>query len=250
MSEGPAPLARQRNAIFAVLVVAAAIGWYIVVRQATRPAMKTSMVDLTMGSASLFFGMWVAMMVAMMFPAAAPMIAMYGRMRRSDPLSVSFFAGSYLLLWIAIAAVAFGLAWVIENRVAHSMWIASNWARGGGLLIVVAGIYQLTPLKDFCLKHCRTPLAFVMTQWRDGRRGAVEMGVRHGMYCVGCCWLLFLILVPIGVMNLAAMIAITIIVFAEKVLPWGRGLGRVASLGLIVYGLLVVAHPAFLPTVV
>jgi predicted metal-binding membrane protein len=240
-----------------VLLVAAAVGWFVVVRQAMQPAAMGEMSmhmpkgpDLTMGSATLFFSMWVAMMVAMMFPAAAPMVAMYGRMRQSDPVSVGLFTGSYLALWTAFGAIAFGLGWLVEDRVARSMWIADNWARGGGVLIVLAGIYQLTPLKEVCLRHCRTPLAFVMTHWRDGRRGAVEMGLRHGLYCVGCCWLLFLILVPIGVMNLAAMIAITLVVFAEKVLPWGRGIGRAAAIGLVVYGVLVVLRPALLPTVV
>jgi len=204
--------------------------------------------DLTMGSASIFFTMWVAMMVGMMFPAAAPMVVMYGRMRRGDPTSVALFTGSYLALWIAFGALAFGLGWVVENRVAHSMWVARNWARGGGVLLVLAGLYQLTPLKDVCLRHCRTPIAFVMGHWRDGRRGAVEMGLRHGAYCVGCCWLLFLVLVPLGVMNIAAMIAVTLVVFAEKVLPWGRELGLLAATGMIVYGTIVIARPTLLPT--
>src|SRR4051812_30437301 len=116
-------MAWQRNVILAVLLLAAAAGWFVVARQAGQPMDRdTSMrVGLTMGSASLFFSMWVAMMVAMMFPAAAPMVLMYGRMRRSDPLSVGLFTGSYLALWIAFGAVAFGLGWVIEDRVAHSM---------------------------------------------------------------------------------------------------------------------------------
>jgi predicted metal-binding membrane protein len=250
----PPSLSRQRNAIIVALLVLAAAGWYVVVDQASRRSgMGDDMgmsrgPDLTMGSATLFFTMWVAMMIAMMFPAAAPMVVMYGRMRRNDPFSVALFTGSYISLWIAFGAVAFGLGWIVEDRVAHSMWVADNWARGGGVLLLAAGLYQLTPLKDVCLRHCRTPLAFVMQNWRDGRVGAVEMGLRHGMYCVGCCWLLFLILVPLGVMNLAAMIAVTLVVFTEKVLPWGRGLGRIAAVGLIVYGALVLARPSLFPT--
>jgi predicted metal-binding membrane protein len=253
----PPPVARQRNIILIALIVLAGVGWYVVVDQSRgQSAMGDEMMsmspmggpDLTMGSASLFFTMWVAMMVAMMFPAAVPMVLMYSRMKRSDTLSVSLFTGSYLALWVAFGAIAFGLAWFVEDRVAHSMWVADNWTRGGGILLIAAGIYQLTPLKDVCLRHCRTPMAFVMQHWRDGRRGAVEMGVRHGLYCVGCCWLLFLLLVPLGVMNIAAMVAVTLLIFAEKVFPWGRGIARLAAVGMVVYGVLIVIKPALLPT--
>ena len=175
-----------------------------------------------MGTASIFFTMWVAMMVAMMFPAAAPMVLMYARMRKSDPASVALFTGSYIALWIAFGGLAFGLGRFVEDRAASSMWFADNWVRLAAGLLIVAGIYQLTPLKDICLRHCRSPLGFVMAHWRDGRTGAVRMGARHGLFCVGCCWLLFLILVPLGVMNIAAMIVVTLLVFGEKVLPWGR----------------------------
>jgi predicted metal-binding membrane protein len=206
--------------------------------------------DLTMGrSAGLFFGMWVAMMVAMMFPSAAPMVVMYGRMQRKQPISVALFTGSYIALWIVFGALAFLLGVGVENLVSRSEWFAMNWARGGGALIVLAGVYQLTPLKDVCLRHCRTPLSFVMTHWRDGRAGAVRMGLVHGVYCVGCCWLFFLILVPLGMMNIAATVAIALLVFVEKVMPWGQGVGRIAALGFVAYGAAVIVQPGLLPTV-
>ena len=247
----PPVIAKQRNAILIVLLALAAAGWYVVVTRSGGSTMSGHMAarpDLTMGSASLFFTMWVAMMVAMMFPAAAPMVVMYGRMRRSDPISVAMFTGSYISLWVVFGALAFALGRIVEAQAGRSMWFSDNWARGGGVLLVLAGLYQLTPLKDVCLRHCRTPLAFVMTHWRDGRSGAVRMGVRHATYCLGCCWLLFLVLVPLGVMNIAAMIAVTVVVFGEKVLPWGRGVARVAAAGLVIYGALVVFSPGLLPT--
>jgi predicted metal-binding membrane protein len=194
--------------------------------------------------------MWVAMMVAMMFPAAAPMIVMFGRMQRKHPARVSLFTASYIALWVAFGGLAFGLGRLVEDQARSSMWIANNWARAGGVLIVLSGIYQLTPLKEVCLRQCRTPLAFVMSHWREGAGGAVRMGLVHGMFCMGCCWLLFLILVPLGVMNIAVMVAVTLLVFAEKVLPWGRGAGRIAAIGLVAYGALVIARPALLPTMV
>lgn len=248
----PPTITRQRNAILVALVVLAALGWLVFLNQANKPmGMAHDMgPDLTMGrSWPLFLTMWVAMMVAMMFPAAAPMITMYGRMRRADPASVAIFTGAYIVLWFVFGVAAYLLGAAVESVASGSEWVAANWGRAGGALIVLAGVYQLTPLKDTCLRQCRTPLSFVMTRWRDGRVGAARMGLLHGAYCMGCCWLLFVILVPIGVMNVAAMIAIAALVFAEKVLPGGRTLGRAAAFVLIAYGVAVAAHPTLLPTV-
>jgi predicted metal-binding membrane protein len=248
----PPAISRQRNVILTTLVVLAALGWVIFLNQARQPmAMGREMgPDLTMGRDwPLFMGMWVAMMAAMMFPAAAPMVVMYGRMRRGDPLSVALFTGAYLLLWAAFGIVAYLLSAAVESAASHSEWVAGNWGRAGGALLVLAGVYQLTPLKDVCLRHCRTPLSFVMTRWQDGRAGAIRMGLIHGLYCIGCCWLLFLILIPLGVMNVAVMVAVAALVFAEKAVPHGRGIGFAASVVLIAYGVAVAAHPALLPTV-
>jgi predicted metal-binding membrane protein len=206
--------------------------------------------DLTMGGSwPLFLTMWVAMMVAMMFPAAAPMVLMYGRMRRNDPTSVSLFTGAYIALWIVFGVAAYLVSAAVESGAERSEWVASNWGRAGGVLILLAGVYQLSPLKEICVRQCRTPLSFVMTRWRDGRGGALRMGLTHGLYCMGCCWMLFVILIPLGVMNVAAMIAVAALVFAEKVLPRGRVFSVVAAVALIVVGLAVVGRPSLLPTV-
>jgi predicted metal-binding membrane protein len=250
----PPVVTRQRNAILVVLLGLAAVGWIVFLNQARQSMPSEHRMylgpNLTMGrSWGLFYAMWVAMMAAMMFPAAAPMVVMYGRMQRRQPVTVALFTGSYIALWIAFGALAFLLGALVEDQASRSEWVATNWARAGGVLLVLAGIYQLTPLKDLCLRHCRTPMAFVMSHWRDGRAGAVRMGVTHGLYCMGCCWLLFLVLVPLGVMNVAAMVAVAFVVFAEKVMPWGRGFGRVAAVAMGVYGVLVVFRPELLPTV-
>src|SRR5205085_3487794 len=170
-------------------------------------------------------------------------------MRRRDPPSVVLFVGAYIVLWFAFGIAAYLLSVAVESAASHSDWVATNWGRAGGALLVLAGIYQLSPLKDICLRHCRTPLSFVMTRWRDGRGGAVRMGLTHGLYCMGCCWLLFLILIPLGVMNVAAMVAVALLVFAEKTVPHGRGIGVLAALVLIGCGGAVAAHPSLLPTV-
>lgn len=249
----PPAVARQRNVILAVLLGLAAAGWLIFITQSRESmGMGESMgrPDLTMGrSWPLFLSMWVAMMTGMMFPASVPMVLMFGRMKRSDPLSVALFVASYIGLWFAFGALAYLLGAGTEVVASSAGWIAGNWARAGGALIVLAGLYQLTPLKDVCLRRCRTPMAFVMAHWRDGRTGALRMGLRHGFYCVGCCWLLFLILVPIGVMNAAAMLGVAVVVFVEKLMPWGRGFARLAAVGMIAFGVAIALRPSLLPTV-
>ncbi len=111
----------------------------------------------------------------------------------------------------------------------------------------MAGIYQLTPMKNLCLSKCRTPVSFIMTSWRGGMTGALQMGWLHGLYCFGCCWLLFALLFPLGMMNVAAMAAITLLIFAEKALPWGFWGARAAAIVLIGYGAVVIAIPSLLP---
>ena len=240
------------------LLALAVAGWIVFLTQARTTAMDEDMggmgsdmgPDLTMGGSwPLFASMWVAMMVAMMFPAAAPMVLMYARMRRGDSVSVALFTGAYISLWLAFGFAAYLLSAAVESGAERSMWVADNWGRIGGLLLVLAGVYQATPMKNFCLRHCRTPMSFVMSHWRDGRAGAVRMGVAHGLYCMGCCWLLFAILVPLGLMNVAAMVAVAALVFAEKVLPWGRAATIASAALLVVGGIAIVIEPQLLPTV-
>lgn len=248
----PPAVARQRSVILVVLLGLAVAGWIVFLRQSRDTSgMGGGMgPDLTMGrSWPVFASTWVAMMVAMMFPAAAPMIVMYGRIRRSDPSSVALFTGAYIVLWFAFGAIAYLVSAAVETGAQESAWVATHWGRVGGGLLILAGIYQVTPLKDICLRHCRSPLAFVMGQWREGRVGAVRMGFHHGLYCMGCCWLLFLVLIPLGVMNVAAMAAVAVLVFVEKVVPWGRPAARAAGVLLIVAGAAVAFAPSLLPTV-
>ena len=127
------------------------------------------------------------------------------------------------------------------------MWVMNNASRVGGILLLAAGLYQLSPLKNLCLAKCRSPLSFILTSWRDGRAGALWMGLKHGAYCFGCCWLLFSILFPLGIMDIAAMIAITLLIFAEKSLPTGTLIGRLAGTALIGYGAVVIFVPHALP---
>lgn len=248
-------LARQRNILLTVLLGLAAIAWALTVLQATgdRQAMPTGL-GLSMGmGAPLFIGMWTVMMAAMMFPASAPMILTFSTLqaRKREAgrpfVPVSVFVTSYLAVWAAFGVVAFAFAAGVDRAAESSGWLTMQWPRIAGALLVAAGVYQLTALKDVCLGKCRTPFDFLLHHWRDGRAGAFVMGLQHGLYCLGCCWLLFVILIPLGVMNLAAMLTVTVLVFSEKVLPHARATARVAGVGLVVYGAVVIGHPGALP---
>jgi len=152
-----------------------------------------------------------------------------------------------LLVWVAFGALAYGVAVGADALSTRWTWAMDNATRASAILVVAAGVYQLSPLKNLCLSKCRSPLSFIMTSWRDGRAGAFRMGLEHGMYCLGCCWLLFVILFPIGLMNIGAMVALTLLIFAEKSLPIGTIIGRVVGAALILYGALVFFVPQALP---
>jgi predicted metal-binding membrane protein len=245
------PLAPQRNLILGLLILLAVAAWGVLVWQGSMPGM------LAMGpevGALLFLALWVVMMVAMMFPTAAPMILLFHRIqakRRSAGqafIATWIFVLAYLALWSAAGVVAFIAALAGEALLRRAGLSPEMTARIGGGLLVVAGIYQLTPLKKVCLSACRSPMGFVMTSWEEGVGGAVRMGLHHGIACLGCCWLLFAILFPLGLMNVAAMAVITVLIFAEKAFPWGRRAAQVGAAVLIAYGLAVVAVPSLLPT--
>jgi predicted metal-binding membrane protein len=247
------PLALQRYLILGLLLVVAAAAWALLAQQSARGGM--AMNSLTMGlSAPLFLTVWVVMMVAMMFPTAAPMILTFHAVQAGKRaqggafVSTWVFVAAYMAVWTLAGVLAYAGALLAEAVAARAALTPATGARIGGGLLVIAGAYQLTPLKDLCLAGCRSPIGFMMTSWRDGTWGAVRMGVTHGLYCLGCCWLLFAILFPLGVMNIAAMAVVTAVVFAEKTLPWGRWPARAVALALVCYGVAVLAAPRLLPT--
>jgi predicted metal-binding membrane protein len=251
-STTPSLLQRERYLILGVLLVLAALAWGLLIWQV--PMMNNQAMGLTMGmSAVLFIAIWAVMMVAMMFPAAAPMILMFGavyagKRRQEQPYVPTWiFVSAYLLVWTLSGVLAYFLAIEVEKLAGQSMWLMENAPRIGGAILVIAGLYQLSPLKNVCLSKCRTPLQFLLTSWHDGYAGAFRMGIEHGVFCLGCCWLLFVILFPLGLMNLAVMALVTALIFAEKALPIGRQISRLAGIGLIVYGVLVMFLPAALP---
>ena len=247
------PLPRERNLILGSLLVLAAAAWAFLIWRAMSDDEMAMGPTMGMG-APLFLAIWVAMMAAMMFPTAAPMILMFarvyaGKRQQGRPFVPTWvFVAAYMAVWTGFGVLAYLAAVGAERLAEQSMWLMDHAARLGGAVLVLAGLYQLSPLKGVCLAKCRTPLSFILTSWRDGYGGAVRMGLAHGVYCLGCCWLLFVILFPLGMMNVAAMALLTALIFAEKSLPLGRRLGRAAAVALIAYGALVLFMPDALPT--
>ena len=200
-------------------------------------------------SVGLFMTMWIAMMVAMMFPTIAPIVLLHRMVvqrRGEGPVPTAAFVGGYLIVWSVIGLLPLAALVGFRHVANESAWVA----RAGGGVLVIAGLYQFTAWKLACLKACRSPLSFLMTHdFGSGPAGALRVGLSHGLYCLGCCWALMAVLFVVGLMNLAWMAAIAVVFLAEKNWRHGVGLTQIVGVGLVVLGLVVIAHPAMLSTV-
>jgi predicted metal-binding membrane protein len=196
---------------------------------------------------ALTFVMWVVMMVAMMTPSAVPVVMMYqtvsqNQHKENNHLSSTWlFLLGYLVTWTLFSAAATLAQWGLHGAALLTPMMASASPLLGGALLVGAGVYQLTPLKDACLSHCRTPMGFLLAEWRDGKLGPLVMGMRHGLYCVGCCWLLMALLFVGGVMNLLWVGLMAAYILVEKIAPRRVWLGRISGIAAISWGLWLVA---------
>jgi predicted metal-binding membrane protein len=213
----------------------------------------TSAAGWSLGGAAVFVAVWTVMMAAMMLPAAAPMILIFAaaqaRREREAAVPTWIFTAGYLLVWLAAGLLVYFLV-QIGSDLATRLTSAdrASWAPLAlGATLVLAGLYQFTPIKRVCLTHCRSPFAFVAQYWRDGRAGALQMGLRHGGYCLGCCWALFAVMVAAGVMSLAWMLLLALVVFVEKVLPQGRRAAPMIGVALVVLGLMVASGSVAMP---
>src|SRR5271170_2668603 len=198
------------------------------------------------------FAMWVVMMIGMMTPSVAPMILIYARVGRQaavqgKPFAASgWFAAGYLLTWTAFSLIATAAQWALERAALLTSMMASASYILGAIVLILAGLYQWTPLKEACLSYCRSPLVFIQSQggFRQEPGAALALGFRHGIYCIGCCWALMALLFVGGVMNLLWIAALAILVLLEKVVPFGRSIARVAGLAFIAGGAwLLLQHP-------
>jgi predicted metal-binding membrane protein len=186
----------------------------------------------------LLWAMWAVMMTAMMLPSASPLILLYGAAaRRSAPDSAArqtyALAAGYLVAWAAFSLAATALQRILASLLLVSPMMEASSSRVTAALLLVAGIYQWTPLKQACLRTCRTPLGFLMGRWRSGSSGAFRMGLEHGAHCVGCCWALMLLLFAGGVMNLAVIVGLTALVAFEKLAPFGRRNAQLSGAAMI-----------------
>jgi predicted metal-binding membrane protein len=224
------------------LVLLAAIAWAMT---GDRMAGMDAGPGTDLGGLGFWVTAWVVMMAAMMFPSIAPMVVMYARIEEgkrekdkpTEAGTIALFVGGYLLTWTAAGLI--GYAIIEAGRELDIGFLA--WDSGGpyvaGGVIVAAAIYQLTPLKDACLRRCRSPMMFLLTAWRPGRTGALRMGMEHGGWCVGCCWGLMAALFALGVMSIGWMVLIAALIATEKLLPWRVVANRSVALLLIVLGL-------------
>ena len=245
---------RDRLIIALAIVFTGAVAWWYTIYEARRMnvtgvcaclGMKMGGPDLgswSLGSLLPLFLMWAVMMIAMMLPSAAPMILTFAavarnRRRAERPyVPVAVFAAGYVVIWCVFSLVAAGGQWLLHREALLSPDMASGSAILAGILLLTAGVFQFTPLKRTCLKHCRAPLEFIMTRWREGWRGAFGMGIEHGAFCAGCCWALMVLLFVLGVMNILWIAALTMLVALEKILPRARALSAGTGLVLACWG--------------
>jgi predicted metal-binding membrane protein len=189
----------------------------------------------------LTFAMWGVMMVGMMAPSATPMLLLFGasgarRANAGTAPPVLLFGIGYIIVWLGFSAFATLAQWALQTSALLSPAMEATNARFGGALLIAAGVYQLTPFKRACLTHCQSPMAFLMSHWREGARGALQMGLSHGIYCLGCCWALMIVLFAVGVMNLAWVAALTVFILLERIAPPGVIIARLGGVLLIVLG--------------
>ena len=222
---------------------AAMSGWWLSLPQ---PAWESG--SWTSSYWMIAFLMWAVMMVAMMLPSAAPLVLLYGMVLRHAesqgqpsrrPAAIMAFAAGYLTLWSLFSALAVVIQFGLEKSGLMSVMMSSRSTELSGTLLIAAGLYQLSPLKAACLKHCRGPAAFLSVHWRPGVAGAWRMGLLHGAYCVGCCALLMLLLFVGGIMNLVWIAGLTLFVAFEKFAPFGEALAKAVAALLVSGGVLI-----------
>ena len=239
---------RDRTVVAGALAGIVVLAWtYILLGAGVDTAMNMAMGDVmmpmpwTLATFRVMLVMWIVMMTAMMLPSAAPMILLFATINRrrsgtSTPYATGLFALAYLSLWAAFSLAATCAQWGLEHARLLSATMATASTSLTGVVFLLAGVYQLTPLKQACLRRCRSPLEFLSHYWQGGALGAFRMGLRHGLFCLGCCWAMMALLFVGGLMNVLWIAALALCVLAEKVVPAGSLLGQAGGVALILWG--------------
>jgi predicted metal-binding membrane protein len=247
----PLPSAVQLGLIFG-LVILAAIAWAMT---GDRMSGMDAGPGTDLGGLGFWVTAWVVMMAAMMFPSIAPMVVMQARIEEgkrrhgqaTEAGTTALFVSGYLVTWTAAGLIGYAIFEIGKSLSPGFLsWDSSGPYIAGGV-IVVAAIYQLTPLKDACLRRCRSPMMFLLTAWRPGRIGALKMGLEHGAWCVGCCWGLMAALFALGVMSIGWMVLVAALIATEKLLPWRAVANRSVAIVLLVLGVVVALAPEHVP---
>jgi len=240
---------KEHFLILIALVLLSSLAWTGTVYQAGSMGLGMITCSMTMGTpfsvgnALLYVLLWGVMMVAMMFPAIVPVVGLFstiaGRKREQGvPFTPAWvFVAGYLVLWTLAGGVGYTVDLAIQSLPEVFPALRTYGLVIGGLTLIAAGVYQLTPLKYLCLSQCRSPMGFLLTSWRDGALGAFRMGLHHGAYCLGCCWSLMAVLFVVGTMNLVWMGILSMVIFVEKIVPHGVEMGKATGLALIALGL-------------
>jgi len=238
----------DRTAVVASLAVTTAAAWILTVQLAGGRTMPVESMDMASAMPSaepqLLFvaAMWAAMMIGMMVPSATPMVLAYADWTRPEPTTdnrpgaVASFLSGYVVVWLGFSVLAAIVQVALERVDVLTAMGAISRPAVAGTVLVLAGVFQVTPWKESCLRRCRTPVGFLIAEWRDGPRGAVVMGIRHGVYCLGCCWQLMAVLFVVGTMHLAWMAAVAGFVLVEKVAPRSLHISHAAAAVLIGWG--------------
>jgi predicted metal-binding membrane protein len=253
------PIGRQvdRTVVVGSLIAVTAIAWFLTVQLAAGMSMpaapmgRGSSMPPVGGGLLLVLAMWAAMMVGMMVPSATPLVVTYSDFLRRDTTgvtsrvgAVAAFVTGYVIVWLGFALLATVLQSMLERVGLLTAMGAATGPVLGGSVLVLAGVFQVTPWKESCLGRCRTPLGFLLAEWRDGARGGLIMGLRHGAYCLGCCWALMAVLFVVGTMHLLWMAVIAGFVLIEKVAPRALRIRYAAATALIGWGVVTLASAA------
>ena len=271
------PSRQTRTTIWLVLLLLAGLGWAILIQQNGNMGSAAQVLPQTSGmsqgmsgmdgmanmndanpapvathpaanSILLYLPLWISMMVAMMFPSVAPMVTLFASLSRNrraagQPSTPTWvFLMGYLAVWSLLGVVAYLLSLALPALSMMSPGLRLDYPLAAGLVLILAGLYQLTPLKQVCLGHCRSPMSILLSGWRDGSVGSFRMGFEHGVVCLGCSWGLMLVLFVVGLMNLVGMVILSAVIFVERVVPQGRLISKLTALALILAGLVTLLH--------